>query len=205
MEIKDKRLARVLGWSAPILAGVVLAWSVSLAPDAASLDKDDIAANAAFAALDLVSLEELESLRGGFVVGGLDLEFGANIRTSIDGVPVLESTITFTPDGPHLSPVALDASATALGVADDLQAAEGITLPTLPQGVGVAVNGEKGPTIAIHEATRDRIVSMLVTRASGISASNEVQLEVTVKNFSEFQQMVRGAILSNRLGRQVSQ
>ena len=170
--------------------------------DASSLDGDA----SVFDELTVVAPAELQSLRGGFSVGGLELEFGARIRTQIDGVSLLESRFTFTPDGPQLASVSgelagtVNSANTVAAVASDPSI--GVSLPALPQGVGVVANDPRGATLAVHEVTRERILSVLVSRASGIAARNDVNIDVTIQNFRDFQAAVRNAVLSNRIGRE---
>jgi hypothetical protein len=52
-----------------------------------------------FAGLPVMELHELDQRRGGFEFQGLQFEFGANLRTFIDGVLALESVINIAKDG----------------------------------------------------------------------------------------------------------
>lgn len=53
-----------------------------------------------FRSFAVVNAGELAEMRGGFTIGGLDMQFGANVRTVIDGTSVLESVIKLTQTGP---------------------------------------------------------------------------------------------------------
>lgn len=55
--------------------------------------------NDPFAAFPLIRHEQMAQLRGGFNVGGLELEFGANVRTLIDNVVRLETIVQLTKAG----------------------------------------------------------------------------------------------------------
>lgn len=190
-----------------LASGLLFATTLSVTPDAASLDGDA----SVFESLEKVALNELENLRGGFLIAGLELEFGASVRTLIDGRPVLESHVIFTSDGPMVSNVANPPNSMALqiqGEIGDSQMAKNagddmITVPSVFEDAGgVIVNDGRGPTFVAHQATRERILSAIISRASGITARQEVELDVTIRNFREFQRAARSAVATNRIGRQ---
>lgn len=52
-----------------------------------------------FAPFPLIDRDEMARLRGGFSIGGLEMEFGANVRTLIDNVVRLETIVQFTNNG----------------------------------------------------------------------------------------------------------
>jgi hypothetical protein len=54
-----------------------------------------------FNGVDIISETELATMRGGLLVGGVDISFGARLRTMIDSV-VVESVYTIRKSGPEL-------------------------------------------------------------------------------------------------------
>lgn len=75
----------------------------------------------------------------------------------------------------------------------------GIDLAGLKDAVGIMINDRKGATIALHEATRERITSMVVNQASGRDIRQELDVSVTVNNFQQFRDSIRSTILNSRL------
>ena len=135
----------------------------------------------------------MDEMRGGLRIGGLDMSFGASLRTALDNEPLLHTLVTFT--GDQLTPVmsvmaAPDASTLRHGLSD------GISMPGLEGSVGASIVDRRGTTSVLHQVTRTRLVSVLAHRASGRRVSHRVNLSVNVDNFSRFQQMSRSSLLA---------
>lgn len=180
-----------------------------------------------FEDLPALTAEELQALRGGFEFAGLKFDFGAELRTFVDGRLALETLITYTQGNPvteHRSlplPSTATAATGAPGAAgsaaapgaeasvqllgpDQAQTPAQLTLPGvdlsgLKEAAGILINDRKGATLALHEATRDRITSMVVNQATGRDIRQELNVNVTVRNFDQFRDSLRSTILNGRL------
>jgi len=144
---------------------------------------------------------ELERLRGGFSLRGLEFELGANVRTFFNDRPVLETVVTWNEAGMQSRTTPLT---TGLGTSDWAAAAASLPeldLRGLAGAQGVAFDGPGGPTAALHQVTPERIVGVLVSRAHGQALRQEIDVDVTVHNFSRFQEAARAALLTQGLGR----
>ncbi|MAT66247.1 MAG: hypothetical protein CMN57_11460 [Gammaproteobacteria bacterium] len=152
---------------------------------------------------------DLAALRGGFSLRGLEMEFGASLRSFQDGRLLMETLVSVTDRGTHTTtsiPRAVDTLSpgpeTAARTGSSPPAANsGIELNGLGSAGRVVVNDARGMTASIHEVTRQRILGVLVSRATDTALRQEAQVDVTIRNFSQFQQTVRQAILNNHLGR----
>ncbi len=214
-----------------------------------------------FAAFEPLAPVALEGLRGGFVnLAGLEFDFGANVRTYIDGALALETLVRFTEQGPIALPGALSAlpanisgdqlarvnqalqtgasvapsapgnapsapagtansgsvagnapaSLTVGGSAAEAAVSNGmpasldqltpanVDLSGLADARGVVVNDARGFTAALHQVTRQRIASFLVSTANARNLRQEIDVEVTVNNFKAYQSAARDALLGNR-------
>lgn len=192
-----------------------------------------------FRTLAVVDSGALDGMRGGFTIGGLDMQFGANVRTVIDGTSVLESIISLTQTGPvverftHSLGVVSEATqslAQANSVAPSVPSHQGATdgsssnnaaplsrvagersgttvtaltphtvdLGALAQANGAIVNDSKGFTAVLHDINRDRFVSAIVNTALGRHIDHEVNLNVTIHNFKQFQQAMRKTLTTLR-------
>ena len=152
---------------------------------------------------------DLAALRGGFSLRGLEMEFGASLRSFQDGRLLMETLVNVTDRGTRTTttiPRALD----TLSPGPDTAARTGSRPPAADRGIElnglgnagrVVVNDARGVTASIHEVTRQRILGVLVGRATDTALRQEAQVDVTIRNFSQFQQTVRQAILNNHLGR----
>ncbi|MGI9362804.1 MAG: hypothetical protein ACR2O7_14785 [Parasphingorhabdus sp.] len=133
---------------------------------------------------ELVSDAEMDKLRGGFAVSGMDVNFGANIRTYVNGDLVLQTVLNWGEDGaettqtaaPGLS--AVDASALQNGVFSNgnIRMKVGDTPVYLLNG---------GQTAVVHE-TSNGVRNMLINTASGFESVQEVDATLNLSGYEAF-------------------
>lgn len=146
---------------------------------------------------------QLAALRGGFSLRGLEMEFGASLRSFRDGRLLMETLVNITDQGTRTTthiPHGLDTVSTGTDTAPGATTS-GVNLGGLADAGRVVVNDPRGVTAAVHQVTRQRILSVLVGRANDTALRQEAQVDVTVRNFSQFQQSVRQAMINRHLGR----
>jgi hypothetical protein len=192
------------------------AWTSQLTgPESSSGTAVPAASRDEFETLAVIGKDELDKLRGGFEIGGLQLDIGATIRTFIDGVQVLQSVVTLpglagTVPGGQQSGVSaqtsaqlpglqiVDASAGGLAALGDQIPAQ-VDLGALNGASGVIVNDSKGFTAALHLIDRSQIISALVNTANGRSLRQQVDVTVDIANFRQYQRMVHSALAARSL------
>lgn len=180
-----------------------------------------------FPNLPALAAEELRTLRGGFEFAGLKFDFAAQLRTYVDGRLALETLISYTGSGavtqhrpmaqpnnpgqpvPSSTPPTQTAAPNAgesvqlLGPGQGRTPAQlnlpGIDLSGLKNATGILINDRKGAILALHEANRECITSMVVNQATGRDIRQELNVDVTVRNFQQFRDTMRDTLLSNRL------
>jgi hypothetical protein len=159
-----------------------------------------------FDAIPTASLDLLAALRGGLQVGGLDMEFAANVRTLVNGTLVLESITSLTPGGTTATQSSMPNTGIdpqTLSFVSGRGGAQANALPATLSGLagqtGVVVEDPTGLTTALHSVTRDQILGVVLTTASNQQIRQEVNVEVTVSNFGRFQDAARSALFSGRL------
>jgi len=165
-----------------------------------------------FGDVPILAKADLVGMRGGFInAAGLMIEFGANVRTFIDGIPVLEAVITFTDVGfvtqqtiphaasgpamPGLSLVVGDGSGTPLAQVTP----PGLDLSALAEASGVVLNGDDGFTAALHNIVSDQILNVIVTTGSERAIEQQIDVIVTIENFSQFRQDAAIGLLNRSL------
>ena len=194
------------------------AWtSQSTGPESSSGTAVPAASRDEFETLAVIGKDELDKLRGGFEIGGLQLDIGATIRTFIDGVQVLQSVVTL-PGPAGTVPAAggqqsgvstqasaqlpglqiVDAGAGGLAALGD-QIPDQVDLGALNDASGVIVNDSKGFTAALHRIDRSQIISALVNTASGRSLRQQIDVTVDIANFRQYQRMVHSALAARSL------
>lgn len=161
-----------------------------------------------FAELTVINIDELSNMRGGFNIGGTDINIAAFIRTLIDGRVALESQLTVAGTG------IVTSSTTATGLpgtsvisrndsGSSLQnvTAKGSKLDVFQGGEGIVINDNRGLTSVINNVQKNRFLSTIINRASGRKIQHKVEIDVTIKNLRQLQITSRLARLTNRLSR----
>ena len=143
------------------------------------------AQNAAATSLPVVvSDEELNELRGGFVWSGLDINFGADIRTYVDGNLVLQTVLNWTDGGVET----LQTAANGLSPVDsatlqnNIYSAGGIRMKVGDSPVYVLNDGR---TALTHE-TENGLQNMLINTAVGLNSVQEVNATIDLSGYQQF-------------------
>lgn len=129
-----------------------------------------------FTAGQVMNAGELEEVRGGIMTPtGLELGFGAVVRTFVDGSLVLQTRLTWSDTGPvetleYGSPLPDITTAAAAGGVQ-------IEGPALP---GLVINGEGGITAIAHSIGADHIGNLVINNANNrdIRQSTDITLEI---------------------------
>ena len=152
-----------------------------------------------------IGADDLEELRGGFSIAGLDMELGANVRTYFDGVQVIETIINISPGSVTTTTNQLaDMPGLTVVVGDDFDTLAALTmgeadLAGLRGAGGAVLKDESGVTAALSRITPDQFLGVVVNTASGRDVRLEMNLDVTIRNFTDFQQQVRNVLFTDRV------
>ena len=259
-------LERKNHWRARSLA-VGIAAALSCAPAGAAGVQPMIVgsgapSDSAFAQLELIDRAEMAELRGGLTIGGINMEFGATLRTLIDnvklttayriseaGIQVLSETLgnvsvedvvqqggnagagvtpiarfggisipvsisrspaTATAAAPPSTsaasqPLSAGVDATLVGPSTGTKVTDltpvGVSLSGVENYRGVVVNDAKGFTAALHDITRQAIISSLISTASDRKVNQRLELDVRLQNLGEVRAAAIRAAVAQRLGR----
>ncbi len=198
-----------------VLAGLLTAVVVGVpCARADAFDSGGKVATDIFRGLAVIERAELANMRGRFISAtGLVMDFGANIRTFVDGALLQETAVTLTDSGFVSQPIpsqeglrgTLERGTLVTGDGNGLSIRQvtplGVDLSALTGTSGIVLKDCNGFTAALHKVSADQILNIIVQ--TGIERVVEQKLEVNIgiKNFSRFQQNLRSAIMSNRLAR----
>lgn len=147
------------------LAATLLAVALPLGPALARIADAD-----PFAGLDPVGRSEMGELRGGMMVGGIQVDFAVVVRTTVQGAggPMgLQTTLTLNDAGGLASAIT-----TAVGGAVLQQAANGLAM--VLQGSGTSIS---------HQVLGDSLATAIANRAGGVTISQSTDLNVTMPGF----------------------
>lgn len=179
----DAAADRSLG-SAPSASGAAsVAWT-STAGDIAGMQK--------------VSDAELAQNRGGFVWAGVEVSLGAEMRTYLNGNLVLQTDLSWTPDGAQKTQMVSGAltKVDAATLQSGLLSGSGISVHVGNDSVFLA---NQGQTI-LSQRTDNGLQNVLINRASNLQISQQVDATIGLKNFGQFQ----NGVLTQRIGTALS-
>ena len=122
--------------------------------------------------LEPLTGQELGDLRGGALfAGGFAFDFGAIVRTMIDGQPALETRLTWTPEG---------------AVMEDLSAIAGSPLPDF-DGFGLNIIDASGSTLVGHRLLDGEIQNFIVNSGDNRNIRQDIDITLTLPGFAEVQ------------------
>jgi len=135
---------------------------------------------------DMASLadKELGNLRGGFLTAeGYTFDFGAVVRTTVDGQPALEQRLTWTPDGVVIE--------NASGIPASQLAGIG--------GIGLDLSDATGTTLVGHRLVDGQIQGFIVNSGNNRDIGQDIQVNLTLPGFD----MVQKNMLAGQLGMRI--
>lgn len=148
-----------------------------------------LAVNDEFSRGVVIAQKELDQLRAGFSLGGLDVDFGARLQTLIDNKIELVSVVNFTRSGVDVVSQTFRAPSGSVsqvgpgtGVLVTDMTPRGLDLSGLAGFSGVTLSDAKGFTAALQNITRDAIVSGVVSNASGRNIQQRIDVDVQLNN-----------------------
>lgn len=148
------------------------------------------------AALDDATLTDM---RGGFLTaGGVQFDFGASVRTLVNGQLALQSTVQWTQAGavmqqtagPGATPIAPDKLAGVFG--------------TGGPAAGVTVPASTGSTTVLANFAAGQVQNVLVNTASNQAVAQSADVFLTIYNLPQLQQQINQQLLSLRLANDVA-
>ncbi|MGL6215192.1 hypothetical protein [Billgrantia desiderata] len=167
---------RVLGWIC-----IASLWAAGPALQAAD-----------FSHLPPLDEAELEELRGGFQLAGLDMSFGATLQTLVDNVR-MDTVFVIHPTGVEMVSQSVSQQGAIEGqVVSRVGQGSGNTIMELtPNGIslvgmqdlsGLVVNDTKGFTSVFHSVTKNAILGSVVSDASERDIQQRLDIGVQINN-----------------------
>lgn len=151
----------------------------------------------------LVSDEDLDRLRGGFRFSGLDINFGADIRTYVNGDLMLHTVLNWTDDGAET----IQSAAAGLTPIDAASLQNGIfSNGNIRMKVGdtpiYLLNDGK---TAIGHGTANGVQNMLINTANGFNSIQEVDATLGLSGYQDFNADLMRERLGSALGDALTQ
>ncbi|WP_458525150.1 hypothetical protein [Onishia taeanensis] len=155
----------------------------------------------------IIPLDDMNELRGGFSIGGVDVDFGATLQTRIDGMVRMQTQLAFTQAGMNVvSEQVFSQSSSVTNVSPGSTPITRVAPPTfnlagLADFSGVAFSDAGSFTAALHNITRNAIVSAVVSNGSGQNISQSIDISVSLRNAEALQAAQSQAAIMRSLGR----
>ncbi len=153
-----------------------------------------------------LSDEALADQKGGFLVAqGVTFDFGAVVRTFVDGQLALQTSLNWTPSGPAIAQTIGDSlSATSLDQAESLMAKAGLQLEDVLTNANLRLEAGGGLAL-IHKVVDGQPQSYVFNTASGQDIRQQIDVTITLPGFETLQQGYARDLFSSRLGEGVGQ
>jgi len=163
-----------------------LAFSSALA-----LSHPVIAVGDDWGAFERVSDDQLEDQRGGFLVAdGISFDFGAVMRTTVNGELVMETTLNWTAAGPVTQQTI--ANPTLASAYSIVQSAVPDGSLSQISGAGVVLAG--GPPQLIQQISQNGLQNIILNTADNQNLRQDLEVNLTVGQAAAFQNMVSSAL-----------
>jgi hypothetical protein len=156
-----------------------------------------------FDGLTTVEDKELADQRGAFVWEGTQISLGADIKTYLNGVLVLRTTLNWTDGANVTNQYVSDAltPADAAAVRATMQLAGGAT--SLFNGGAQVYFANEGQT-ALLQRTDGSIANVLINTASGIDAVQQIDATIDLSGFQAFQSNLASNLFASAVGDQLA-
>lgn len=128
-----------------------------------------------------LAADELADLRGGLLFAdGVAFDFGATVRTTINGQPTLETRLTWTPEGV---------------VVEDLSALAGAAIPEF-DGFGLRITDGTGTTLVGHRLLAGELQGFIINTGDNRDIRQDMDITLNLPGF----EAVQRDMLTEKLG-----
>jgi hypothetical protein len=147
--------------------------------------------------VEVMADSEMEDLRGGFEVGGIEIGFGAVVTTILNGQPVLTTQLTITDAGRIVDQTMANVGQSLSDLTPGQRDALG--LGGLDDASGIVIEDESGVTALVHNITEGALQNIIVNTATGRDISQDIDVTLTLPNFEFIQGEISLELFGMRL------
>jgi hypothetical protein len=131
-----------------------------------------------------VSDSELDGMRGGFIVDGIQFNFGALLSTTVNGQLALQTQVTYTPAGPQVTQTV---GANAVQGTSTNGTINGLIQSGIPRQDIALMN--KGATAVIQSVTNGAVQNIVINTANKQNIQQSTQLQLQISALAQLQQI----------------
>lgn len=138
--------------------------------------------------IEVIDDTEMDDLRGGFNVGGIEIGFGAIVTSTLNGVPVMTTQLNVTDTGTIVQQTMNNVGQNLASLTPEQLAALGLS--AFAGLNGIVVNSESGITAFVHNVTNGSLQNILVNTATGQDIEQNIDVTLTLPGFEYIQQQL---------------
>jgi hypothetical protein len=147
-----------------------------------------------FAGLVPLSDDELRAKRGGFMINGVDIDFGAVVQVLVNNTVVAETHLMLNSDGTMSRSTTIHDSTLASEFTDPSQlAGSGIQVSKPGGSSGFVIKDSSGVSLALNHITAGKILGLLANSAVDRNITQTIDATLNINNFSQ----INAGLLSN--------
>jgi hypothetical protein len=129
--------------------------------------------------------DEMDDLRGGFEINGIQIGFGAVVTSYMNGVPVLTTQMTWTDAGAIVEQTMANVGQRLEDLTPEARAALGVD--GLDDASGIVVTDEAGVTALVHNVTDGALQNIIINSATGRDLAQDIDVTLTLPGFDAIQ------------------
>lgn len=169
-----------------LLASALVGWIALAAPARADNAWGDV---------EVLADADLDTMRGGFSAGGMEIGFGAVVTTYSGGQMALQTQLTWSDSGLVVAET-LGNLGEAIG---SLTAAQRSELGIEGLNGGVVIADETGVTALVHNVTEGALQNVILNTASGRALTQDIDVTLQLPGFEGVQASLLLDLLGMRL------
>lgn len=142
---------------------------------------------------------EMDDLRGGFEINGIQIGFGAVVTSYMNGAPVLTTQLTWTDAGAIVEQTMASVGQRLEDMTPEARAALGVD--GLDHASGIVITDEAGVTALVHNITDGALQNIIINSATGRDLAQGIDVTLTLPGFETVQNM----LIVERVGLRITQ
>lgn len=135
--------------------------------------------------VELIDEAEMNDLRGGFQINGVEIGFGAVITSYMNGAPVLTTQLTWTDAGAIVEQTMADVGQRLEDLSPEQREALGVD--GLQGASGIVINDESGMTALVHNIAEGALQNIIINSATGRDLKQDIDVTLTLPGFDAIQ------------------